>query len=168
MHLHHSHPPRKWEITLVAPHCSNDSDLVMDEMCHSPRFSPVSRERSPQKCVLLIEDEIEVYGLKAGVSSSLGVSVFSFKTELSYSSLTHLQQHSHNCFFFFSTPIPFHPSIFCLPPSDCIFPFVTDFGTIPLQITFPWGKRLLRSLQPGQPTPTLSFFSITITLCLST
>lgn len=92
------------------------------------------------------------------MNSSLGVSIFSFKTELSYLSLTHLRQHSHNPLFFsISTPIPFHLSIFCLPPSDCIFPFVTDFGTIPLQITFPWGEKTL-TFSTALPTHSYPLF----------
>lgn len=60
---------KKWIYTttpilgqLVFHHSSNDSDLVT--------------VYAHWKCVLVIEDKIEVYGMKAVVNSSLWVSVF--------------------------------------------------------------------------------------------
>lgn len=162
---------QKWIGNAFTPHPSFEEEVGNHTCLSSQRqwlshgwdttplgFSPVSTVSTLKMC--FTKAKTEAYGVKAGVKSSLGVSIFSFKAELFYLSLTHLWQDSHNLFFFSSiwTPIPFRSSIFCPPPSDCIFPFVTDFGTIPLQITFPKGKRLLLSLQPCQPTPTLSFF----------
>lgn len=63
---------------------------------------------------------------------------------------------------FFSIPTPI--SLHSPPPPDCILPFVSDFGTIPLQITFPQGKEALTF---STALPTLSFFYIPIPLCLS-
>lgn len=117
----------------------------------------------------LIEEETEVYGMKAGVNSSLGVSIFSFRTELFYLSLTHLRQQSHYRFFSFDFNSHSISLLHFLSPllPDCIFPFVADFGTIPLQITFPSGKRLLLSLQSCRPTPPHFLFHPHLPLSLS-
>lgn len=154
MTSHQPSPLRNWGIALVFHHSSNDSELVVDEMCHS---SPVP----PRKCtvslgMLTVREGWE----KQTTWNQLGSLIFSlFITNTSMTALPLL--------FFISIPATFQSRSFFFFFGGGGFSFVTDFGTIPLQITFPLGKRPLLSLQPWPKPllPSLSFY-IPIFLCL--
>lgn len=84
--------------------------------------------------------------------------LYFFKTpELFYFSLTHLQKHSHNCFFF-NFQLPFHSAPpFFVRPLKLHFPFCNWLWYNPLTNNLSLGKETL-TFSPALPTHSYPLF----------